>query len=110
MPDMQEVLDRIPVEWGKQIRTGEGWYDLISDLDKQIAVLDPGYTIAQVKEKFGGLRFYIDEVNPDVRSQIEDLIKVAEGKAAKTCEDCGKPALLRRVNGWYSTLCDECFG
>jgi hypothetical protein len=35
-----------------------GWYQLILDLDGKIGSIEPGYKVDQVKEKFGGLRFY----------------------------------------------------
>ena len=39
---------------------------MIVGLDAQLAALDPEYTVHQVKEKFGGLRFYIgSDADPD---------------------------------------------
>ena len=57
---------------------------------------------AQIKEKFGGLRFYYnggDEV-------IDNMVDSAEMTADKTCEMCGKPG-EKRGGGWIKTLCDE---
>ena len=59
-------------------------------------------TVAQVKEKFGGLRFYYNGGN----EKIDGMVSMAEAWAAHTCETCGKPAELRR-GGWIRTLCDE---
>ncbi len=52
------ILRRIPDEWGRWISCGSGWYPLIAELDEQLRALLPNYVIHQVKEKFGGLRYY----------------------------------------------------
>lgn len=36
------------------------WEAVLREADRQLQELVPGYNIAQIKEKFGGLRFYID--------------------------------------------------
>lgn len=58
--------------------------------------------ITQIKEKFGGLRFYYD--GGDAR--VSGMVTMAESWAAHTCEECGKPGTSRR-GGWIRTLCDE---
>lgn len=58
---------------------------------------------AQVKEKFGTLRFYMTAHNPG----ITEAIRAAEAASAITCEDCGDPGTPRQ-NGWLRTLCDTC--
>jgi hypothetical protein len=59
-------------------------------------------TIAQIKEKFGGLRFYYDGGD----EQIYGMVRMAESWAAHSCEECGKPGKSRNT-GWIRTLCDE---
>ena len=87
---------------------GEGWFKLIDQLSADITALDEkngSTTIAvQVKEKFGGLRFYIQSGS----DAIYDLIEEAEALSLKTCEQCGEPGELRGV-GWVSTMCDKCW-
>ena len=51
--DLSHVIDRMHEEYGKKIFCGEGWYQLIWDLDYQLALIDPDYTIFQIKEKYG---------------------------------------------------------
>ena len=58
---------------------------------------------AQVKEKFGGLRFYMT-VGID---KIFNLVEEAEALSYKTCEECGKPG-EERGGGWIHTLCNNC--
>jgi Fe-S-cluster containining protein len=56
----------------------------------------------QVKEKFGGLRFYYDGGD----DQISGMVRMAESWAANTCETCGAPGKSRN-GGWIKTLCDN---
>lgn len=58
-------------------------------------------TVAQIKEKFGGLRFYYDGGD----SEIRGMVRMAEAWADASCEDCGVPG-KRRGGGWIRTLCD----
>lgn len=62
----------------------------------------PQVTVDQIKEKFGGLRFYYsggDQV-------VDGMVRMAESWANKTCEVCGDPG-VRRSGGWIRTLCDK---
>lgn len=102
----EDILARIPERWGKYLSISEGWYEVVFQLDRDIAALDPDYTIAQVKEKFGGLRYYIDNINPAVSDAANRLIAEAEAKVSTMCEECGQPGVLRTDIGWYRTLCD----
>ena len=99
---MSEQLDRYKND------VGQGWQSLIDILDRQLTILDPDYKILQVKEKFGGLRYYIntsdDCTNTDRMYAIIDTI---ESLSFRICEDCGRPGEERK-NGWIRTLCDEC--
>lgn len=89
--------------WG--ITCGNGWYKLIDELCEK---LEPfGIVAAQVKEKFGGLRFYLNPVPPEHWDEIYKYIAEAEKKSLETCEECGKPG-KRRGKGWIRTLCDQC--
>ncbi|WP_350269432.1 hypothetical protein AAFP32_12685 [Brevibacterium sp. CBA3109] len=60
-----------------------GWYQLILDLDNKIGSIEPGYKVDQVNEKFGGLRFYYDQmsINDDNRERVDKLVDAAEAKA-----------------------------
>jgi len=57
----------------------------------------------QVKEKYGGLRFYMTAGN----DEIYNLISKAEELSCKTCEECGSPG-EERSGGWIRTLCSDC--
>lgn len=58
--------------------------------------------VEQIKEKFGGLRFYYSG-GDDV---VDGMVRMAESWAGRSCEQCGKPGKSRQ-GGWIRTLCDE---
>lgn len=78
----------------------EGWRGIIEPLIKELAEHDGD--IFQIKEKFGGLRFYYFGGNEDFRKKVDK----AEEKSYTICEYCGKPGRLR-YGGWIKALCDE---
>jgi hypothetical protein len=80
-----------------------GWYPIIKELIDDLIQLGWNKQICQVKEKFGGLRFYINEGSDEIFKRI---IK-AENDSYGICEVTGKPGELRTDIGWYKTLCDD---
>jgi hypothetical protein len=58
--------------------------------------------VAQVKEKFGTLRFYMTQETP----YISGAIAIVEMMTGSICETCGKPG-QRRGSGWILTLCNK---
>lgn len=62
---------------------GPGWKKLVDPLEEVCRLT--GTAILQVKEKFGGLRFYVGEA-PE---WLHNLIHTAEEASTKTCEQCG---------------------
>lgn len=85
------------------IECGEGWYPIIIECHERLLEIAPDYKILQIKEKFGGLRYYTD-VRSDEMAQI---IREAEEKCWKTCEQCGEPGKAWDEGGWWATLCEE---
>lgn len=82
-----------------------GWNLLIHELLSKLNELpdwDNKY-IAQVKQKFGGLRFYVDFHS----DEIDSLILKAEGRSFLTCETCGAVGERRSRHGWIYTACDQ---
>ena len=63
-PALERILRRIPDGWGRWISCGPGWYPILARLDTQLAAIDPAYVVHQVKEKFGGLRYYAEPSPP----------------------------------------------
>jgi hypothetical protein len=104
--DLQDILDRIPPRWGKWLSFGKGWIPLVIQLNKDISAIDPNYELHQVKEKFGGLRYYIGDTKR--LEEVRLLIQEAEAESCTICEVCSAPATLVRRNYYYNTLCPEC--
>ena len=91
---------------------GEGWWPIIAELCGQIqnhinwknrqSEIVPQVVVGQIKEKFGGLRFYYSGGD----DEISGMVRMAEAWANNTCETCGAPG-KRRDGGWIKTLCDH---
>ena len=90
---------------------GKGWYPILETLCANIQShidwrVKQGQDIAQVevqqiKEKFGGLRFYYSGGD----DEISGMVRMAESFADTLCEECGGLG-KRRNGGWVRTLCD----
>ena len=61
-------------------------------------------TCTQMKEKFGGLRFYENGAD----KKVDGMIHYAEYLADNTCQDCGSREDLGKTSGWITTLCRTC--
>lgn len=95
--------------WG--IECGEGWYPIIDKLSaKLIEMYGDKIEYAQIKEKFGTMRVYVDLLDKDIKlMDVFDIISEYEAMSGIICERCGNPASIRNIRGWLSTLCDEHF-
>jgi len=119
----------------------DGWFDLLYRLSSRIDLIArEGEVVVealQVKEKFGGLRFYyalemgrapqgskpgVDVViketpesfritgvsSDDLSRKIHKIVRAAEDESITVCELCGQPGILRDIGRWFQTLCDPC--
>jgi hypothetical protein len=105
----RRIEERLPGD-GYGIECEDGWLMLLGELDHEISKYDPGYRLAQVKAKFGTLRFYTelsDELTAEAHDAINALIRDAEERSARVCERCGADGSVRR-GGWIRVRCDEC--
>lgn len=99
------------------IECHDGWYALIYNLsveiEKQVKQWieenpdekDHHPRVIQIKEKFGGLRYYMSSAT----EYIYDLIEKAEVNSFSICESCGKEAHLKVYHGWRYVLCCDCY-
>lgn len=99
-------IDEFSRHYKDSFPVGEGWKPLVEKLVGDIIKIDPDVEVTQVKEKFGGLRFYVSGAN----DQVYDLIEQAEAVSLKICEECGTGVTVttKPVNGWILTLCRKC--
>lgn len=99
--------------WG--FDCGNGWYEIIKKAALELEPLiiecitkDPEgwqlgfYRAAQVKEKYGCLRFYLTAGTPKMYA----IVDKAERQSSVTCEVCGKPGKIRG-QGWLYTACNR---
>jgi hypothetical protein len=100
--------------WG--ICCDDGWYWLIDMLcgciqsyfDNNKKHLKISQVEAeQVKQKMGGLRFYINECD----DRISGFIWLAEYMSYYICENCGSTENIQpqETRGWINTICDKCW-
>lgn len=103
------------------IGVGEGWWPIVESLcsniqhhinsrkkqnewcvknGKEVDPEVPQVEVAQIKEKFGGLRFYYDGGDQVIRG----MVTMAEAWASASCEVCGAPG-ESGGKGWIKTLC-----
>ena len=91
----------------------EGWWPIIESLcaniqshtdwwnkNRETRPVIEQVVVAQIKEKFGGLRFYYEGGDDTIRG----MVRMAEAWADKSCEECGAPGTAGG-KGWIRTLC-----
>jgi len=94
---------------------GKGWLPMLKTLCQKIETIlaeqpedQRDFRMAQVKSKFGGLRFYYDYMQPrdeEAAKCIDELVHKAENDSYKTCSVCGVPGTPRE---WGNVRCDAC--
>jgi len=57
--------------------------------------------IVQIKEKFGGLRFYVSKATERQRG----MIQLASALSERTCECCGAPGRASTIGRSQTTRC-----
>lgn len=90
----------------------EGWWPIIEvlcrdiqshiDWQNKFSTGTEQVVVEQIKEKFGGLRFYYRGGD----RYVDGLVQMADNWAARTCEQCGAVG-KQRAGGWVKTLCDQ---
>ncbi len=93
------------------IECGKGWDGLLEECVSGINAhleahpeLQEGFGIDQIKEKFGGLRFYCHGGDETIRG----IVRAAEKRAWETCEACGASGSPMLRGSWSRTLCGDC--
>ena len=104
LEDVPGYADRMSYPGCKELSTEDALIELenrktsclkeLKDAEENLPV------VAQIKEKFGSLRFYLYTVD-DASNAVTTY---AEAMSTTTCEECGCPGKTYRM-GWYRTLC-----
>jgi hypothetical protein len=94
-----DVKDKLgQPNWRKDIVTQKMIDEAKAKMDEEASKVP---VAVQVKEKFGGLRFYVQAAT----DKHYNYISFAESMSYKTCEECGAPGKTY-TDGWHTTLCD----
>lgn len=95
------------------VECGNGWNNILWELCEKIEkiletnhVSQEKFVVAQIKEKYGTLRFYYNAPK-EVYKEVDKLVDEAEKKTEITCEMCGENGRMRKAP-WIRTLCDKC--
>jgi hypothetical protein len=80
-----------------------GWYVIIKNLIEELLQAGWNKKLIQCKEKFGGLRFYIEGGT----REIHDIIHKYEKLSMQTCDVCGDKGENIIINRWISTRCQK---
>ena len=100
------MLDSMPEGWRKAF--GIQMCSEIKALLEKAHFVDQ-YRIIQIKEKYGGLRWYDNGVPDTIFQEFIALIDKYERLSEKICIKCGKPATKISM-GWVCPWCDEHIG
>lgn len=80
----------------------DGWLPLIQEMIQGMIEQKWDKQVNQIKEKFGGLRFYINNGS----NEVYNVIHWGEEKSYTICETCGsKEDVAQTKGGWITTLC-----
>ena len=93
------------------VECGKGWYDLLTPIVEYVENYnkdkkdDKKIRFTQIKEKWGGLRVYVNFGT----KELFDLIDKAEEESYNVCEFCGtRENMGSTLSGWISSICLDC--
>lgn len=111
IPQLENIRQKFIAGRTNVIQVDEGWYKIVVDCDAELTALDPDYQLEQIKEKFGGLRYYFrpsEKCDKLTFLEMKEVVYKYEALARQTCEATGKPGvMMRSIGGWYKTLNPE---
>ncbi len=109
------LLDRLTSMINNKIETikkyNDGWLKNEVQTQEEYETnkkLMDDFKIVQIKEKFGGLRFYVEGTDYKKHKEIHGWIQFAESMADTLCEGCGTNQGLGMTSGWMRTICEPC--
>jgi hypothetical protein len=86
-----------------------GWHRLMGETFERLIKLGWTGRIVSIKEKWGGLRMYLDDITTQ---EMMQTITEAEYKSHDICERCGRTQRVTTESSpnksWIKTLCDFC--
>lgn len=118
-----ELIARYPYQFASQPDGGEadvsfprGWFKGFADLCESIDIVlgndKRGFRWVQTKEKMGSASYYWhlddkDGVNAQLARVIAALVAAACKTTSVLCIRCGKPAMIKSLDGCLLAICDD---
>jgi hypothetical protein len=127
-PDtLDKLIEQYPIVFKHLNKTGyhnlpSGWYKIVDRLCSELSVIleealeanpenpdEPLFSVLQVKEKFGGLRFYymMNTKDDELYRRIQTAVDTAEDTSYSTCQITGNIGVLCKDGSHYMTLCED---
>lgn len=97
-----KISNRFSYKYGKQIRKFATYIDNHSEIEEHESISP--ISITQIKEKYGGLRFYYNGGD----TMIDGMVWLAESMSNSICETCGTTKNVFQTRGWIRTTCHKC--
>jgi hypothetical protein len=108
--DYIRYIDKLEHDFGYMLQYTSsyvcpGWMQLIRNMLQEIenSCTDQTPELTDIKEKYGTLRVYGDNISDKVQAVIDRYSKLS----AETCMTCGAFGKMRDKSGWYYVSCDQ---
>ena len=103
-PIKQNIYRSFGKGWGKSIDCDDGWIDIVAKCHGELIAIDKNYSIQQIKQKFGTLRYYCTPSNSKHKQKFVTVVDKYERLSIKVCEISGTDGVLMKKDGWLKTL------
>lgn len=90
--------------WERFLGCEDGWVNIIAECHSELLTIDKNYSIYQIKEKFGTLRYYCEPSHSKHKEQFNVIVDRYERISIKTCEISGASGVLMKKEGYFKTL------
>jgi hypothetical protein len=107
--DFYDILNRITSGYWPQANIGLGWYQLITELNKNLRQITDNYSITALARENGALRFTIRvPINEEnLLPELMGFIRMAVARSRCICEICGEVGDEAIVNHDLRVLCSQ---
>ena len=94
------IQSLIHKDFQKVVACDRGWDEIIIKCHEELTALDPNYIPVQIKQKFGGLRYYFDtDTEPLIRAKMYEITNKYEQMSFTICEVTGGKGELMKHDG-----------
>jgi hypothetical protein len=95
-------LHKSPIVNRRNFSISNGWLGPLQRLFEVLISLGWDKNFLQVKQKFGGMSIFLDNIPENGYQFIIDT----EKESFKICEVCGEPGDQHKINNWVYCLCE----